>query len=195
MVDLKLGEPVGERAGETVGEEIGVRWQPDAFARERERRLERGAIVKLTTRCRFCDRRVHQALAIEVAHGVAHESCWERRLRERRPDLWLVDRRGGARRSKLGAELEDGAHAVLRELANACPVILALRERTLAFLAVATRQGFVPAFLCEIPDRHVGRRLRESTLLGLYRIRLSTLFDLQLRLAVDVAKGRPPCAG
>ncbi len=195
MVDLKLGEPVGEAAGETVGEEIGVRWQPDAFARERERRFERGAIVKLTTRCRFCDRRVHPACAVEVAHGVAHESCWERRLRERRPDLWLVDRHGVARKSALGAELEDGAHAVLRDLANLCPVFAALRQRTLEFLSLATKQGFVPAFLCEIPDRHVGRRLRESTLVGLYRIRLSKLFDLQLRLAVEVAKGRPSCAG
>jgi hypothetical protein len=194
MVEVDLGEPIGELVGESIGEAVGVRWQPDAFAEEREQRLTRASVVRLTTRCRYCHRRVHPVCAVDVPHGVAHEKCWERRLRAGRPALWLIDRRGAPRRSRLAPELEDGAHSAMRDLAGLCPVISTLRERTLVFLAMATKQGIVPALLNEIPSRHIGK-VRQVALDTLYRKRLSQLFDLQLRLAVETVKGRPSCEG
>jgi hypothetical protein len=178
MSELNLGDPVGEALGESIGEPIGVRWQAD--------------LVPLTARCRFCDRRVHPARAIDGRFGPAHERCWEERLRAGRPHLWLVDRAGVARRSGLAPELEDGAHAALRELSQCGPVIPALRERTLAFLSIATKQGFVPALPNEVPGPY-GERRTHDLLRALYHRRLSQLFELQLRLAVDIAKGGAPC--
>lgn len=158
-----------------------IRHQPDDFSRRLESRRNVVSLVRLTTRCRYCDRRLVESRAVDVPHGLAHPKCWEARLRAGRPALWLVDRAGVACRSSLDPALEDGAHAALREVTGLCPVPAVLRERVLAFLQWCTARGLVPALPIELhrgggmvklhaqrsPQLfrmllHVGRELREA---------------------------------